>query len=55
MENLMGAEERVPTSRRVESAESRSGSRAWLFGAYTFLVLWGMAFLVLYFTDRLPL
>jgi hypothetical protein len=33
----------------------RRGSKAWLFGAYTFLFVWGMAFLVLYFTDRLPL
>jgi hypothetical protein len=32
----------------------RRGSKAWLFGAYTFLVLWGMAYLVLFFTDRLP-
>lgn len=32
----------------------RRGSRAWLFGAYTFLFIWGMAYLVLYFTDRLP-
>ena len=33
----------------------RRGSRVWLFGAYTFLVVWGMAYLVLYFTDRLPI
>ena len=32
----------------------RRGARAMLFGAYTFLVLWGMAYLVLFFTDRLP-
>jgi hypothetical protein len=32
----------------------RRGSKAWLFGAYTFLILWGMAYLVLFFTDRLP-
>jgi hypothetical protein len=32
----------------------RRGSKAWLYGAYTFLVLWGMAYLVLFFTDRLP-
>jgi hypothetical protein len=32
----------------------RKGSKAWLFGAYTFLIVWGMAYLVLFFTDRLP-
>lgn len=37
------------------SSTKRRGSKAWLFGAYTFLFVWGMAFLVLYFTDRLPL
>ncbi len=40
---------------RVAAIEGkRRGSRAWLFGAYTFLILWGMAYLVLFFTDRLP-
>ncbi len=40
---------------RVTAIEGkRRGSKAWLFGAYTFLVLWGMAYLVLFFTDRLP-
>jgi hypothetical protein len=29
-------------------------SRAWLLGAYTFLLVWGLAFLVLFFTNRLP-
>lgn len=29
-------------------------SRAWLVGAYAFLTLWGAAYLVLFFTDRLP-
>ncbi len=33
----------------------RKGSKAWLWGAYTFLILWGMAYLVLFFTDRLPI
>jgi hypothetical protein len=33
----------------------RTASRAWLVGAYAFLVVWGVAYLVLYFTDRLPL
>ncbi len=33
----------------------RKGSRAWLFGAYTFLVVWGAAYLVLLFTNRLPI
>lgn len=40
---------------RVAAIEGKQrGSKAWLFGAYTFLILWGMAFLVLFFTDRLP-
>lgn len=33
----------------------RRGSRALLLGAYTFLILWGVAYLVLFFTDRLPI
>jgi len=33
----------------------RGGAKAWLLGAYTFLILWGMAYLVLFFTDRLPI
>jgi hypothetical protein len=42
-------------SGRVEAIEDkRRGSKAWLFGAYTFLVVWGMTYLVLFFTDRLP-
>ncbi len=32
----------------------RRGSRIWLFGAYTFLLAWSAAFLVLFFTNRLP-
>ncbi len=37
---------------------ARAGRRRsfmWLFGAYTFLVAWSAAFLVLFFTDRLPI
>ena len=34
--------------------ESAGSSRVWLVGAYTLLVAWGLAFLVLFFTDRLP-
>lgn len=34
--------------------EGRRSSRMWLFGAYTFLVVWSAAFLVLFFTNRLP-
>ncbi len=33
----------------------RKGAKALLFGAYTFLIVWGMAYLVLFFTDRLPI
>ncbi|UCC47552.1 MAG: hypothetical protein JSV41_08600 [Gemmatimonadota bacterium] len=32
----------------------RRRSRAWLLGAYTFLIAWGVAYLILFFTDRLP-
>ena len=32
----------------------RRGAKAWLLGAYTLLTLWGVAYLLLYFTDRLP-
>jgi hypothetical protein len=35
--------------------KTRKGSKAWLFGAYTFLVVWGVAYLVLFFTGRLPI
>jgi hypothetical protein len=48
-----GAVARVET--RVAVVEEKpKGSRAWLFGAYTFLLLWGIAYLVLLFTNRLP-
>jgi hypothetical protein len=40
--------------RAVPIEGERKGSRAWLYGAYTFLIVWGMAYLVLFFTDRLP-
>ncbi|MEE9155104.1 MAG: hypothetical protein V3U38_00545 [Gemmatimonadota bacterium] len=45
-----------PTQEGPAAVESTSmrGSRVWLLGAYTFLTLWGMAYLVLFFTDRLP-
>lgn len=44
---------------RVESQattveEKPRGRKGWLFGAYTFLLLWGLAYLVLLFTNRLP-
>lgn len=42
------------TEHGADSGPARRVSKAWLFGAYTFLVLWGMAYLVLFFTDRLP-
>lgn len=32
----------------------RGRARAFLLGAYTFLFVWAMAYLVLFFTDRLP-
>jgi hypothetical protein len=41
-------------SRAIPPDTPRKGYRAWLFGAYTFLVVWGTAYLVLLFTDRLP-
>ncbi len=36
------------------SAERRGSHKAWLFGAYTLLLVWGVAYLVLLFTDKLP-
>ncbi|UCC81457.1 MAG: hypothetical protein JSW46_10580 [Gemmatimonadota bacterium] len=47
-----GLAHQVGTVAAIEA--KRRGSKAWLFGAYTFLILWGMAYLVLFFTDRLP-
>jgi hypothetical protein len=44
-----------PGSRAAAIEAKRGGKKAWLFGAYTFLILWGMAYLVLFFTDRLPI
>lgn len=38
---------------RTEGEESRGG-RAWLFGAYALLIVWGAAYLALFFTDHLP-
>ncbi len=44
----------APASDGHRVGEGRRGSRMWLFGAYTFLVVWSAAFLVLFFTNRLP-
>ncbi|KPK83254.1 MAG: hypothetical protein AMS25_00545 [Gemmatimonas sp. SM23_52] len=45
----------APVEGKPAGIEARSrGSRALLLGAYTFLILWGVAYLVLFFTDRLP-
>ena len=41
-------------SRATVVEEKPRGRKAWLFGAYTFLFLWGLAYLVLLFTNRLP-
>lgn len=41
-------------SRATTIEEKPRGRKGWLFGAYTFLLLWGLAFLVLLFTNRLP-
>ena len=41
-------------SRATVVEEKPRGRKAWLFGAYTFLLLWGLAYLVLLFTNRLP-
>lgn len=49
------ARETASADSRVAVVENtRRGSKAWLFGAYTFLLLWGVAYLVLFFTNRLP-
>jgi hypothetical protein len=50
---------RAATAGSLEPTDAPLGrgwtrSRGWLFGAYTFLFVWGLAFLVLFFTDRLP-
>lgn len=42
-----------PGATAVEPVNPR-GAKAWLLGAYTLLTLWGVAYLLLYFTDRLP-
>lgn len=31
-----------------------SAGRKWILGAYALLVLWGVAYLLLFFSDRLP-
>ncbi|UCF18275.1 MAG: hypothetical protein JSU87_09940 [Gemmatimonadota bacterium] len=36
------------------TAERRGSHKVWLFGAYTLLLVWGVAYLVLLFTDKLP-
>lgn len=39
------------------SGEPETGtptSRKWIFGAYALLFLWGAAYLLLFFADRLP-
>ena len=41
-------------SRTTVVEDKPRGRKAWLFGAYTFLILWGLAYLVLLFTNRLP-
>ena len=41
-------------SRATVVEEKPKGRKGWLFGAYTFLLLWGLAYLVLLFTNRLP-
>ena len=48
-----GGRARVESRATVVAGKSR-GRKAWLFGAYTFLFLWGLAYLVLLFTNRLP-
>lgn len=48
--------ERAPGDAAVLAADQpRRGARAWLFGAYAFLFVWGVAYLVLLFTNRLPI
>jgi hypothetical protein len=45
----------APVEGKPAGIEARAkGSRALLVAAYTFLILWGVAYLVLFFTDRLP-
>lgn len=42
-------------TRAVAMSQPRKGRKGWIFGAYTFLLLWGVAYLVLFFTNRLPI
>ena len=42
-------------TRAVAMSQARKGRKGWIFGAYTFLLLWGVAYLVLFFTNRLPI
>lgn len=50
-----GGPAKTPSEAGAQMFEAEgSSARAWLYGAYTFLILWGMAYLVLFFTDRLP-
>ncbi len=43
-----------PGRAAAEDADSRWAARAGIFGAYTLLLAWGAAYLVLFFLDRLP-
>lgn len=37
-----------------EPETGATASRKWIFGAYALLFLWGAAYLLLFFADRLP-
>lgn len=52
--NQKEIEDSAPVEAVAAVDESTGGSRIWLFGAYTLLVGWGLTYLVLFFTDRLP-
>jgi hypothetical protein len=38
----------------MREAKRSGGARVWLLGAYALLIVWGAAYLALFFTDRLP-
>ena len=52
--NQKEIEDSAPVEVAAAVDESSGGPRVWLAGAYALLVAWGLVYLVLFFTDRLP-
>jgi len=57
MSNRKSDQDKSPdrVTRAVAMSQAPKRRKGWLFGAYTFLLLWGVAYLVLFFTNRLPI